>query len=332
MTINYIAKMAGVSRMTVSRVLHGGYVSEAARARVEEVIGKTGYVPDVRAQALRSGSSKLVGILLPALDSEVVRNIVEKLIEGMERNGYQSILLRYGGSIPRMLQQIQALKGRGVDGMILMIMTDAQELVQAATEFPAPVVTIGPCALPGVSGVVHNDEAAFRQMTEQVVEAGYQRIGTLFPGDSSSMTQLRRKSVEQVLKERGIPVRQEWMIQLDYETLPHTEYGVPLGQQVLALRDRPQVFISASDRIAFGVKQHLQANGIQVPQELAVTGAGNTELAQLTQPPFPTIDMNIPQIVQLAQKYLLQQMQAPKGEREMLRGCVEATVVWRGLS
>ena len=100
MTINTIAKMAGVSPATVSRYLNQGYVSEEKKERIRNVIEQTGYSPSPSAQMLRTGKNHLVGVIVPRINSEPVAEMVEGITRIMAQAGYQILLANISKNFP----------------------------------------------------------------------------------------------------------------------------------------------------------------------------------------------------------------------------------------
>lgn len=92
MTINEIAKMAGVSRATVSRYLNDGYVSEEKKERIAGVIAETGYIPSSQAQMLRTKKTGLIGVIIPKISSDSIGRMVDGIGEELAKEGYQLLL------------------------------------------------------------------------------------------------------------------------------------------------------------------------------------------------------------------------------------------------
>lgn len=308
MNINEIAAMAGVSRTTVSRALNGGYVSEAARARIQKVIQTTGYIPSAQAKAFRTQKSGLIGILVSALDSELVMRMADELLENLEEYGYQTILMRYLESNSRLILQARQMKSRGVDGLIVFTLDKDARIEKALRDLLLPVVTIGPFGFDSVSGVIHDDYEAFSTLTKAALQQGYDRIGALFPAPTTEISRLRLKAIHDVLAAAHAEDRPAWFLVCEKPGLLHPQCGALLGKRYLQLQDRPTLLIAASDRIAVGAYYELQQAGVRVPQEVALMGAGNTELGRLMSPTLTTVDLNEREITTKATALILEQI------------------------
>lgn len=307
--INEIAKMAGVSRTTVSRVFHGGYVSEDAKKRIEKVLEETGYVPNARAQALRMKHNHLLGILVPGFDSDQVRHMMEKILEDTEKKGYQSIVMCYGGLTEHLISQLRMLKSRGADGLVLFLTTFDRMISEELDNRYVPSVTIGPSWFEDIAGIMHDDAAGFGMLAELAVQQGYRKIGTLFPPAFETMTSIRKGAILEVLKQHDIVIPKAWDISDDREGLGHWTYSDIFAEKILALKEPPEVFIAGSDRFAFRAIDAMQSKGIQVPEDIAVAGFGNTEIGHFMTPPLTTISSNPELLVDKALALLLRQIE-----------------------
>ena len=171
MNINEIAKLAGVSRATVSRYLNEGYVSEEKKERIRAVIEKTGYQPSTQAQTLRTKKTRLVGVILPKINSDTVSRMVAGISDVLSKNGYQLLLANTNNDIAEELKYLNLFKDRQVDGILFIatILTARHKKLLKACQ--VPVVILGQ-HLDGYSCVYHDDYHAAEQITELLLEHG----------------------------------------------------------------------------------------------------------------------------------------------------------------
>ena len=118
--INEIAKLAGVSRATVSRYLNDGYVSEEKRKIIAKVIEETGYTPSAQARVLRTKKTKLIGVIIPKIDSQAVSREVLGINETLSKSGYQIILADTFNDEHKELEYLKIFQNNQVDGIILI--------------------------------------------------------------------------------------------------------------------------------------------------------------------------------------------------------------------
>ena len=120
MNINEIARLAGVSRTTVSRYLNNGYVSEEKKEKIRKVIEETGYQPSTQAQMLRTKKTKLVGVVLPKINSDTISREVAGISDVLAKRGYQIILANTNNDIEEELKSLSLFRDNQVDGVILL--------------------------------------------------------------------------------------------------------------------------------------------------------------------------------------------------------------------
>ena len=120
MNINEIARLAGVSRTTVSRYLNNGYVSEEKKEKIRKVIEETGYQPSTQAQMLRTKKTKLVGVVLPKINSDTISREVAGISDVLAKRGYQIILANTNNDIEEELKSLSLFRDNQVDGVIFI--------------------------------------------------------------------------------------------------------------------------------------------------------------------------------------------------------------------
>ena len=118
MNINEIARLAGVSRATVSRYLNDGYVSDEKKAVIRKVIEETGYQPSSQAQMLRTKKTKLVGVIIPKINSDTVGRMVAGISDVLNRSGYQLLLANTDNNIEEELKYLHLFKDNQVDCLL----------------------------------------------------------------------------------------------------------------------------------------------------------------------------------------------------------------------
>lgn len=156
-----VAELAGVSAAAVSRYLNGGYISADKAARIKEAIEKTGYVRSNQARALRTGCTKLIGVIVPKINSESVSRITAGIGQVLDRRGYQMLLANTDNDAARELGYIELFQNHPVDGIVLVATMIDDAHARAFSSCRVPLVLIGQRA-EGVACVYHDDfEAAF---------------------------------------------------------------------------------------------------------------------------------------------------------------------------
>lgn len=167
MTMRDVARLAGVSSAAVSRYLNGGYISKEKAERVRAAIEETGYTPSSQARALRTGSNRLIGVIVPKINSESVSRITAGIGQVLRERGYQMLLANTENHAERELTYLDLFQSYPVDGIILVatVLTDAHREVLSQVRVPA--VLLGQ-DLPGVSCVYYDDFDAARDLARAV--------------------------------------------------------------------------------------------------------------------------------------------------------------------
>ena len=143
MTINEIAALAGVSRATVSRYLNKGYVSEEKREKIRKVIEETGYQPFSQAQMLRSRKTKLIGVIIPKINSHTISRMVGGISKILSENDYQLILSNTENNEGEELKYLKLFQKNRVDGVILSGTIFTKKHIQLIREYQVPIVILG---------------------------------------------------------------------------------------------------------------------------------------------------------------------------------------------
>lgn len=159
MTIREVAELAGVSNAAVSRYLNGGYLADDKRERIREAIAQTGYSPSAQARALRTGSTRVVGVIVPKINSESVSRATAGIGEVLTERGYQMLLASTDNDAEREVDYLELFQQHPVDGIILL----ASEVTSRHRAFfrdaRVPLVVVGQQVV-GTNCIFHDDYGA----------------------------------------------------------------------------------------------------------------------------------------------------------------------------
>lgn len=298
MSINDIAKAAGVSRSTVSRVVNNdANVNSHTRARVLEVIERLNYTPNHVARALVMQRSQVIGVVMPGTanvffgDNSYFPMLLQGIVEAGNTNE-QSLLLCLGnvGESPEHFSQ-RILRNRMVDGFIIAsIGADdplIDHLVRVAPHF---VMVERPQRYEDrISSVTVDNIAAGRVATQHLIKLGYRRIAHITGHLNIADGHDRLLGYRQALEAADIPYDTD----LVYVGAFSTTAGYH-GMQAL-LPKRPDAVFAASDQSASGVLQALQEAGLRVPEDVGVVGFDDLDVAIKVTPPLTTIQQPVQQ-------------------------------------
>jgi LacI family transcriptional regulator/LacI family repressor for deo operon, udp, cdd, tsx, nupC, and nupG len=289
-TIRDVARQAGVGVGTVSRVLNDSpLVSDVARERVRDAIVGLGYRPSSSARRLSLGRTQTIGVVAPFFTTgsvlERLRGVVERLREG---NDYDLLLF----DVETMAQRADAFRDFArtdrVDGLLLMSLRPSDEEVGDLQADGIPVVLVD-VSHPAFPSVVIDDVLGGEIATEHLLAKGHRRIG--FVGDRRTpfgftSSEHRLRGMRRALRRAGIERRAD----LEQRGPHGREEGRELAERLLGRPDPPTAIFAASDAQAMGVLEAARAMSLRVPEDLAVVGfddievAGALELTTVRQP------------------------------------------------
>ncbi len=288
MQIKDIARLAGVAPSTVSRVLNNsGYVSEEVRQRVEQMIEKTGYQPNIIAKSLKNKKSCTIGVIVPQIASESVACVVEAISVVCEAKGYQIILSNSMLKNENEALCLKSLVRRQIDGVIIMSSGVTSKLSEQIRQLPIPAIVIGQQS-EEVFCISHDDVEASCALVDRLIQKGASRVAMLnVQTDDDAIRNKRAQGYLKALEKNGL--------RFDRSLLAYGDYSIHSGyemmQQVwLASGQKPDAVFAVIDKIAIGALQYLKDCGILVPQECMVAGIGNNKLSQFAQPPLTSVD------------------------------------------
>ena len=284
MTIAEIASRAGVSKAAVSRYLNDGYVSSEKREAIRRVIEETGYVPSQQAQTLRTGKSRMVGVIVPRIDSESISRVVAGISKVLEAQGYRLLLANTDNNIQKELEYLEVFRSGNVDGVILVATILSAAHRQALGALGCPAVLAGQ-RMEGMSCVYHDDQGAAAAVTGLLLQGGRRRIGYIgvTPRDKAAGA-ARRAGWQEAMRAAGQEADPAWMEQSDFSI----DGGYAAAERLLARVPEIEGLFCATDSIAIGAKKWLEEHGRRIPADIALAGIGHSRLSELVRPKLAT--------------------------------------------
>jgi len=307
-TIHDIARQAGVSAGTVSRVINGQPgVGAATRARIEELVSAAGFRANVSAQQLSTGRSRLIGIVFPVEMSRIVIHpvypqLLAAIGDAAAERGHAVILATAAGH-DRLDQMVDVLTRHNVDGVILPAAGPDDPLLPALAALDTRTVLIGHRSDNQTLRWVDSDHdvAAYR-LTRHLIEQGRKRLWHLGGPEGVSAARLRAAGFMKAVREAGDAV--EWSA---VESI-RFDIGIAAAHARAVLTNpegSPDAVVCGSDLIAAGVLTAARESGIAVPDSLAVTGFDDLDFAAHTVPPLTSVRMPLKALGDAAVSLLL---------------------------
>jgi len=288
MNIKQIAKAAGVSVATVSRVMnHPETVAPATREKIERVMKDAGYTPNWFAQGLNFNKTKTIGIVIPHMLHTSYMEVAGGVEEVARMKGYITFMCNVEKDPKMEREYISQLITRRVDGIILMFSSLEEQILTRIEKENVPVVLIGEHQENSRASSVKVDcRAGAAEMTAHLLEVGHRSIAFLMGGDPQQETREMLIGFKNVLKANGL--------EADDELIIHTENSIEAGYisgKKLISRGLPDAVFATSDEIAYGALDAFRDSGFRIPDDVAVTGFGNNRMSNLIEPKLTTVEL-----------------------------------------
>lgn len=285
-TIQDVAKKAGVSVATVSRVLNSSpSVSQEAKEKVMNAIKELNYHPNLLGRNLRRMETKMILALLPNISNPFYARIVKGIEDVGHKNGYNVMLCNTDSDIKRERIYLELLKNRLSDGVIFMAPEmDKDELTLIGQNYPV----VQCCEYKEGASVSHvsiDNFAAAYKAVKHLTGLGHQRIAMISSDNKFLSTKQREAGYKKALEDEGIKI--------DEALIKYGDYGFKSGlraaKQLLLPDLRPTAIFAISDLMAVGVIRAVKEAGLKVPEDVAVVGFDDISFASMYDPMLTTI-------------------------------------------
>jgi len=288
-TIIEIAKLAGVSRTTVSRVLSGStFVSKNTRDRILGIIKEKEYKPSIMAQSLRTNRTRTIGLVLADIENPFYSRVAKGVIDAAETKKYNVILCNSNNDIELEERDIKTLMGRGVDGLILTTVALKMKTIEYLLDREFPFILID-CKLdtPGVNYVVNDDYFGAKLATEYLIELGHKKI--FFLGDRKLLSLRERlRGFKDTLADHKIESSNTFVPQKFINM-----YGIydidKIIEYIINREEKITAVFAGNDYLAIKSIKVINDNGLKVPEDISVIGYDNIEISALVKVPLTTI-------------------------------------------
>ncbi|CAM4200948.1 LacI family transcriptional regulator [Bacillus cereus] len=308
--IKDIAKMAGVSVTTVSRVLNDHpYVSEEKRRVVLEIVEKLNYSQNANAVHLSKGKTNIVGVILPYINHPCFDAMVGGMMEVALAHNYKVLLCQTNYNKKEEMKSLHMLKTKQLDGLIICSRANDWETIEPYASY-GTIVACEDNDISNISSVYTNHSAAFQLGMDYLIEKGYKKIGYCTGRKLGPSSQKRFDVYKQQLQSIDEEVNEEWIF-TECFTL---EDGVRTAHKLKGMQDLPEALIVAGDEVAIGVMTEAEKLGIQVPEDLAIIGFDNQPISQVLQ--LTTIDQNLKEIGKKAFEMFYRQISDESSKQE----------------
>jgi LacI family transcriptional regulator len=311
-TISDIAKRAGVSKATVSRVLNDKPdVDEATRRRILEIIQETGYTRQAAAVGLATGRTNLIGLLVPSLSRPYSIEVIQGVAQGLEEYDYELVL--YTTSMAEKNQELfgQALSRNLVDGLLVLLPRNGVNYLAQlrASRFPVVLIDHRGVAADLPSVLASNRQGA-REATHYLIELGHRRIAFITGLLDFGCSRDRLEGYKLALAEAGIPFAPELVGAGDFVEAG----GLARAREWLAGPNPPTAIFASSDLMALGAMEAARQQGLRVPDDVSIVGFDDIPAAARALPALTTVKQPLQDMGRRAVDLLLGQIMGQKLE------------------
>ena len=290
-TINQVAKMAGVSTATVSRALNKPEtVSEALKKKIERIIKKIGYIPNAGARSLMLKRTGSIGVIVPTLDNAIFAQGLEEFQRQLSQSGYQMLVgsTNYDPEIE--YQQMRNLLLQGVEGIAMFGSSQKLELIRLLRTRKLPYIHIGTLDTP-LNGYAagFDNKKAIQLGVEYLVQVGHRNFG-MIAGKTENNDRARDRvdGVVELLKRNRIFLKKESIIEVPYQI---QDARIAL-KKLLQINPSISAVVCGNDVLAIGALLEAQSQGIKIPYQCSILGFDNLELSRHIQPSLSTIHID----------------------------------------
>lgn len=310
-TIIDIAREAGVSFKTVSRVINGEpNVSAKTREKVQAVITRFNYRPNVWARALASSRSHLIGLIYDNPSQGYINQIQIGAMTACQRAGYHLVVEEVrcvGRNLDARIREF--ISTVQLDGAVLSPpCSDSRVMIAALKEAKIPFVRIAPYELLDEAPYVHMDDyGAAYEMTRYLLNMGHRDIAFIQGPRSHAAAAERHRGYLEAMKEQGGNLRPEWVVSGGFDA----RSGMAAGEELLATTSRPTAIFASNDDMAIGAMAAAFREGLTPPRDLSIVGFDDSPVASSLWPQLTTVRQPVIEMADAATEMLITRLRSP---------------------
>jgi LacI family transcriptional regulator len=315
-TINDVARIAGVSKKTVSRVINRSeLLNQATREKVEAVIAELGYVPNPQARALALRHNFVLGLIYDNPNAQMVLNFQEGVLDAIRETEFALLIHPVDRHSPSLFADIHRFieRQRLYGVIILPPLSENDAFAALFDELGCSYVRMGSAALDDPAHLVQsNDRQAVREAVAYLVEQGHRQIGLVQGPEGFRSAAEREQGWHEAMEAAGLPHGGDLMARGNYTF----ESGREAGAALIDAKSPPSAIFASNDVMAAGVLHAARERGLDVPRDLSIIGFDDTAIATAIWPPLTTVRWPIRAMARSAARKLIDPKAA--GEEQSL--------------
>lgn len=293
-TIKDIAKHAGVSIATVSRVINDNYnVSQDIKDRVDQAINELNYYPNFVARSLKSDSTFTIGFVVSNISNKYFTSIAKALEDVVKKKGYNIIFCSTEHQKKKELDCLMLLMSRKIDGLLINTTGENDEFISTLSQ-KIPVILLdrkisnamfkGDC-------IVSNDIQGGYDLTQHLLSMGHRKIAVINGKLNVSTGSERFEGFRSAMSEVGIDVDNNYVYRYDGDFT--SESGYQAASKLMSLSERPTAIVSMNNEMTIGALRYFKSSNINVPEDISIASYGNMDNLDLMyiQPSVVTLNL-----------------------------------------
>jgi len=296
-SIRQIAKLAGVSNATVSRVINGSdLVTPETTQRIQEIIRDLKFVPNRSAARFKNGKSQIYGAIVPDLTNPFFMETAKIFEELLVENELELLVSNTDFHLSRTQLSIHRMLLRRVDGVAFMCSEREAASLESLVQNRIPVVTTDHHrTAPGISDIVVDFRDGMAQIVGHLKELGHRDLGFIGGTDDLATSRDRRDSFLDAVVRFGLSSQDSWIMPGNSRIR-----GGPVGLETILKQEiKPTAVVTANDLTAFGALRKVHEMGLRIPEDISLTGCDDIEMSDVVYPPLTTLRISRRQYAQM---------------------------------
>lgn len=299
-TILDVAREAGLSPSTVSRVLNGkGYFSDENAGRVHAAVAALGYKPSTAARPAQEPAARLIGLIIPDISNVFYTALAGALLDGLHALDYELIICVNNEDAQMDLDYLEMLQTKGVDGIFYThpAQGNNSDYVRRLAEAGTPIVELNRQREQDfLDAVLPDNFRGVHQAVEYLAELGHRRIGFISGSALITTGSERLLGYRSAVRQLGLDEDPD-LLKVGSFTRAHGERAMA---ELLTLADPPTALIAGSNRISMGALMVMGQRGVHIPDDISVIGYNDTEWLTAWNPPITAVDIAVDEMARLA--------------------------------
>ncbi len=329
-TIKDIARLANVTPATVSMALNNRpRIGAETRQRIHAIARELGYQPDFIARSLRHRHTNTIGLMIKNIADPFYPQIAWGIGQAAQARGYNLILCNVGDNMVDKATTLQILRGRSVDGIVSTVILDQdpylETVVAERLPFVAVVRTLRSSPLAEmIDSVTLDNYTGGYQAIEHLYRLGHDRIALIAGSLEASTAADRTRGAQQALKDLGIEMPSGLLVDCRFSRERATE----AAHRLMERKEPPTAIFAQDDNMAFGVREAVFARGLRIPEDVALVGFDDVDVAGLAGIDLTTINQKIYEMGALGVNVLLDKIEG-RGPPRVQKIVLESTLIIR---